>query len=410
MIDFGGGGDVFQSPTTSFTAIYGSGEYFDSVIKNFAETDAVMPLFSNWERPDGPPLYLERDGGPQSCALDESMKSGYSEISVYIKNGGNADPDCVGQNVNVNAEHIGTWTDSGQSAAGNVPAPSPGTSEGGPISFAAPNWPPEFWQYNVPQLTCTVAAGGSVPVGTYDFKLFVIGYNNGESGFYPSQFGTCSATTSAGNQTVNFNWPAVPGAKGYLIHEFTNHFANSNGRIGDCHGVTATRCSWVNGATDGTATSSALLDGTGLPLIDHNQVATPRITIPYMGGPAAGIRAEITADSNGAPLLSVNGGAPLHVPQVIAMGQLALGTKPIPPGTCATAATAVATHAAPASVIHWSYAFDTNEVAGYEGSSTGAIVKVDAFPSPNAVNFRVCNNAGISITPGTMSVNWDVTQ
>ena len=38
-------------------------------------------------------------------------------------------------------------------------------------------------------------------------------------------------------------------------------------------------------------------------------------------------------------------------------------------------------------MIHWSYAADTNGVAGYEGSSSGAIVKVDAFPSPNAVNF-----------------------
>jgi hypothetical protein len=410
LIDLGGGGDVVQSPTTSFTAVYGAGQYFNGVIKNFLETDAVMPLFSNWTRPDGPPLYLENDGGPQSCALLESVKSGYSEASIYIKNGGNADPDCIGQNVNVDAEYIGTWTDFGQSAAGNVPSPTPGTSEGGPISFAAPNWSPEFWQYSVPQLTCEVAAGGSVPVGTYNFKLFVIGYNNGESGFYPSQFGTCTATTTTGNQTVNFNWLAVPGAKGYLIHEFTNHFANPIGRIGDCHGVTTTHCSWKDGATDGTATSAAQLDGTGLPLVDHNQVAAPKITIPYMGGSTAGIRAEITADAKGAPLLSVNGGTPLHLPQVVSMGQLALGAKAILPGACAATVTAVATHATTGSVIHWSYASDTNGVAGYEGSSAGAIVKVDAFPTANAVNFRVCNNTASSITPGTMSVNWDVTQ
>jgi hypothetical protein len=410
VIDLGGGGDVFQSPTTSFTAVYGPGQYLNGVIKNFAETDAVMPLFSNWTRPDGPPLYLENDGGPQSCALDESMKSGYSEASIYIKHGGSADPDCIGQNVNVDAEYIGTWTDTGLSGAGHVPAPSPGASSGGAVNFAGPGWPPEFWQYNVPQLTCSVAAGGSVPVGTYNFKLYVIGYNDGESGFYPSQFGTCNATTTAGNQTVNFNWAAVPGAKGYLIHEFTNRFANPTGRISDCHGVTATHCSWVNGTTDGTATSAAVLDGTGLPLIDHNQVAAPRITIPYLGGSIAGIRAEITADAKGAPLLSVNGGTPLHVPQVIAMGQLALGTQIISPGSCATAVTGAAPNTTAASVIHWSYASDTNGIAGYEGGSSGAIVKVDAFPTSNAVNFRVCNNTASPITPGAMSVNWDVIQ
>lgn len=107
---------------------------------------------------------------------------------------------------------------------------------------------------------------------------------------------------------------------------------------------------------------------------------------------------------------SYNNGTFFRAPQVIATGATALGTGAVSSATCATTVTGTATGATTASVVHWSLASDPNAVTGYAGSATAAVVQIYAFPTANTVNFRVCNNTSGSITPGAMSVNWDVIQ
>jgi hypothetical protein len=105
---------------------------------------------------------------------------------------------------------------------------------------------------------------------------------------------------------------------------------------------------------------------------------------------------------------SHNNGTFLKVPQVIAIGSAALDTLAIASGACATTVTGIATGTTTSSVVHWSLATDPNGVTGYAGGATGEVLQIYAFTTANSVNFRVCNNTSHSITPGAMSVNWDV--
>jgi len=91
-----------------------------------------------------------------------------------------------------------------------------------------------------------------------------------------------------------------------------------------------------------------------------------------------------------------------------ARGSFVLATNTIAPGTCAKSSTTRATGATKSSVVHWSLGSDPNAVPGYAGSTSGAVLQVYVYPTDNAVNVRVCNNTQSSITPGAMSINWDL--
>jgi hypothetical protein len=91
-----------------------------------------------------------------------------------------------------------------------------------------------------------------------------------------------------------------------------------------------------------------------------------------------------------------------------AKGSSVLPTKAIPPGACSNTVTAAATGATTSSVVHWSLGADPSGVPGYAGSTSGAVLQVYVFTTANAVNIRVCNNTSLLITPGQMSINWDL--
>jgi hypothetical protein len=57
-------------------------------------------------------------------------------------------------------------------------------------------------------LSCTVAAGGSVPVGTFSYTVYPV-FANGAEGEKSAPF---SVTTTTGNQTVNCSWTAPSGS------------------------------------------------------------------------------------------------------------------------------------------------------------------------------------------------------
>lgn len=75
--------------------------------------------------------------------------------------------------------------------------------------------------------TCTVGAGGSLPVGTYAFTIVPVWQNGGEGSYAPTSTG---CTTTTGNQTITISYSGVPGnPKGLDLYYCT---ANTSGCTG----------------------------------------------------------------------------------------------------------------------------------------------------------------------------------
>jgi hypothetical protein len=64
--------------------------------------------------------------------------------------------------------------------------------------------------------SCSVSAGGSVPLGTYTFKTAPVFASAGEG--TPSAISS-ACTTTPGNQTITITWATVPGASGYDLYK-----------------------------------------------------------------------------------------------------------------------------------------------------------------------------------------------
>lgn len=88
-------------------------------------------------------------------------------------------------------------------------------------------------------------------------------------------------------------------------------------------------------------------------------------------------------------------------------GSSAMGTSAIASGACATAVTATATGLATTDVIIATPTADPTGVTGYAVSATGSLY-IQAYPSANTVNFKVCNNTSGSLTPSPLTLNWRV--
>ena len=110
---------------------------------------------------------------------------------------------------------------------------------------------------------------------------------------------------------------------------------------------------------------------------------------------------------------TMNFGGPIQVlgstvPLVIASGQTALGTASISSGVCTTAVTVSATGVLTSDTVLASYSGDPSGTTGFGVSATGAVLSIYAYPGANQVNFKVCNSTANPITPGSLTVNWEV--
>jgi hypothetical protein len=93
-------------------------------------------------------------------------------------------------------------------------------------------------------------------------------------------------------------------------------------------------------------------------------------------------------------------------------GTTALATSSIASGACQTVTagsvnSSAATGATTSSKIIWTPAISLQTVTGYHVSTSGAL-SIDAFPTSGYVNFNVCNWTASSITPGALTLNWQV--
>ncbi len=90
-----------------------------------------------------------------------------------------------------------------------------------------------------------------------------------------------------------------------------------------------------------------------------------------------------------------------------AQGTAALGTGAINSGTCAAAVTTSATGVLTTDVVKYSFNSDPTGVTGYAPSVSGMLTIIP-YPTADNVNVKVCNNTAASVTPGAVTLNWQV--
>ncbi len=91
----------------------------------------------------------------------------------------------------------------------------------------------------------------------------------------------------------------------------------------------------------------------------------------------------------------------------IANGAKALLTTAIGSAACTSVQTATATGALSTDVLSASFNGDPTAVTGYIPLTAGMLTIV-AYPTADTANFKVCNNTSSSITPGAITLNWQV--
>jgi hypothetical protein len=96
--------------------------------------------------------------------------------------------------------------------------------------------------------------------------------------------------------------------------------------------------------------------------------------------------------------------------QSIASGTAALGTSAISSGSCASVVSVAGSGILTTDTIKYTPNGDPTGVTGYGVSSSGAVLTVYAYPTAGYANFKVCNSTSGSITPGSLTLNWEVTR
>ncbi len=73
-------------------------------------------------------------------------------------------------------------------------------------------------------------------------------------------------------------------------------------------------------------------------------------------------------------------------------------------GECSDAVSAPAIGVLETDVVNWGFAEDVTSVTAYGANG----VNIVAYPTADSVNFKACNNTASAITPGPISLNWNV--
>lgn len=91
----------------------------------------------------------------------------------------------------------------------------------------------------------------------------------------------------------------------------------------------------------------------------------------------------------------------------IASGTATLGTAAIASGSCASPVTVAAAGVLATDVLHASFNSLPTGVTGYVPSTAGGLYILQ-FPASGNVNFIACNDTQASISPGALTLNWEV--
>ena len=125
---------------------------------------------------------------------------------------------------------------------------------------------PLFWDtQQVSGVSASASGSGTWPAGTYNMCVLGVGWNGGDSDEGPT---SCASVTVNGSQGIETAWTCLSTVAGYDIFW--------NGQKQNSSAIPPGTCSETYTA-EGFNGSQPGLSGTGLPLIDQNQVATPLV-------------------------------------------------------------------------------------------------------------------------------------
>ena len=158
-------------------------------------------------------------------------------------------------------------------------------------------------------------------------------------------------------------------------------------------------------------TTPAVIDGSTITAHTHFNDQSLTASLPVCSDGSKNLSSTCTGLIPGTALAS---GGVTHTqtdstfPTIIASGTAAMGTSAISSGACATVVTVSATGVATTDSIKAGFNGDPTAVTGYGVSATGAVLTIYPYPTANNVNFKVCNSSSGSITPGSLTLNWQV--
>ncbi len=241
-------------------------------IDGFELDTMAHALFANLPQGSGSTFFsLLVNGGIPNPSSDGVSVPGMTTGRAVSFLSGSAS-DFTGQSRNAVAFSRGTALD-GAFATGIGTSASYSLSRLAAGQALSPNFPLFADQLPVAAPTCTVAAGGSLPTGTYNMFVVPV-WQNGAEG---TQSLPCSVTITTGNQTVNMTWTAAAGSpKGYNVRR-----TNQTWPVGaaDCTTFpqyTGTSATITSGSSCGTAPT---LPAGGPSYVNTTEVAAPQVRI-----------------------------------------------------------------------------------------------------------------------------------
>jgi hypothetical protein len=243
---------TLQNPYTPTLWLYGPTPVRSADLHNIVNDSVSMPCFA------------EFGASTPSLTLDDCHNGGVTgdPITSIVVQGESTPGEVIGQNTNVvrlnpqGTLHAGPHGGSALSAE---------TQQRKPLAFPFNTNVPLFWEQQTSGVTAVLSGVGTISAGSHTFCVFPVGWNGGDGG---PGLTSCASVTTGGSDGVLVSWTATPGAQGYDVYM---DWARINGPM-----LTGTSYTVTGPHNYGPAPNYA---GSGLPLIDQNQLATPLLRL-----------------------------------------------------------------------------------------------------------------------------------
>ena len=256
-----------QAPFTPAVWTYGNVTTQGIGIKNITQDSISSPCFSNF------------GSAVVNVTIDFCLVSGGPAIGGDPNRALNLlrEPpsQILGQNQQVTQQNVNGTVSAGPYGATQLQSE---TQWNKPFAFPSALNIPLFWNtLRVTGVTAAVSGVGTWPSDTYSICVYSVGWNGGDS----DTGGTsCAPVTVNGSQGIQISWTNVPSAMGYDIYWISVSQGSQRQNATMIPAGTTTETYAAKGLNGATLPG---YPGSGLPLIDQNQVATPLLRLPNSG-------------------------------------------------------------------------------------------------------------------------------
>jgi len=247
-----------QAPYTPAIWTYGDLTTVSIGIKNVTQDSIAEPCFSNF------------GSAVVNVTIDTCVVSGGVNVGGDPNRALNflrqpASGSLLGQNQQTTLQNANGTIYAGPYGAAEIQSE---TQWNKPFVFSSvPNMPLLWNDLITSNVTAATSGGGAIPAGSHTFCVLAVGWNGGDGDYGPT---SCATVSVNGSQRVQVNATAAAGAQGYDIYADGER---TNGSI-----VTSLPVTYSSITNYGSAPSSGR-PGSGLPLIDQHQVATPLLRL-----------------------------------------------------------------------------------------------------------------------------------